>query len=88
MKCCENCTFWVPLEDSVIHENEGECRRYPKVVKDSGLCVFPIMSRSDWCGEWANYDSVEDTEDVEDAGIEIEFDMDKDLDKVLKGWTF
>lgn len=58
---CENCKFYKNKDGS---KEEGECRRYPRVVSPRIVGVaflfssteaycFPDVSYDEWCGEYA-----------------------------------
>lgn len=62
-EACETCKYYEPREDLY---SDGRCRRHPPQpfvstrwdTNDAASDVvchfeFPMMSRKDWCGEWA-----------------------------------
>lgn len=51
LECCDNCKFsYGPF---AVGFYNLKCRRYPPVNnKDNTESNYPVVSSSDWCGEW------------------------------------
>lgn len=54
IEICDNCVFWLPPEDIAPNmDEEGECRRFPPVRKNSnGHGEWPETYPDEWCGEF------------------------------------
>lgn len=52
MSNCENCRFWVPINEQDA-EGTGECRRHaPRPSADYSRCgIWPSTEQDSWCGE-------------------------------------
>lgn len=54
MTVCAACMYFEPI-DTDDEKDVGECRRYPRqfVKEDRAIrTFFPLVSYSDWCGEF------------------------------------
>ena len=62
---CTDCNFYQPIRTAVrlpVNGHFGECRRSPPRVVDAPssrhaqtLAVFPVVSETDWCGEFVSW---------------------------------
>lgn len=47
---CSDCVFWVKSGDT----GKGFCRRYPPLIGERFVSVWPETMHTDWCGEYAS----------------------------------
>lgn len=56
MNKCKNCRFWVvhqiAIDDTLIHGELGECRRFPPLGDRFDEDRFTVTHEDDWCGEF------------------------------------
>ena len=53
---CETCTY---MYDDTPGTHR-ECRRYPPVLLNKlGTAMFPVIRKTDWCGEYSTFISEE-----------------------------
>lgn len=43
---CTNCKYYNPL-----YEDKGDCRRHPPVIIAGIGTKWPIVQKTDWCGD-------------------------------------
>ena len=54
MNTCETCTY---MYDDTPGTHR-ECRRYPPVLLNKlGTAMFPVIRKTDWCGEYKHADA-------------------------------
>lgn len=53
---CENCKFWRAYSGD---DYRGECRRHSPIISDKGISRWPLVTTSDWCGDFEKKDLTE-----------------------------